>query len=125
MADLAAHHAEALGEPVHLFGMSTAGCVAQQFAADHPALVDRLVLAATACRLGEHGRALRRRYADLVAAGQGAVRLPGGAAAPGGPGDRRARPRRAPARLRGPDPPQRGRRQALPRDALAFLTEPG
>jgi pimeloyl-ACP methyl ester carboxylesterase len=87
MADLAAHHAEALGEPVHLFGMSTAGCVAQQFAADHPALVDRLVLAATACRLGEHGRALQRRYADLsqpAATAGPAPSWPRGCSPPGG-----------------------------------------
>lgn len=74
MADLAAHHAEVIAErfdgPVHVFGMSTAGSVAQQFAADHPALVDRLVLAATGCRLGERGRAWQRRYAELTAAGR-------------------------------------------------------
>lgn len=85
MAELAAHHAEEVTRqfsgPVHVLGMPTAGRVAQQFAADDPALVNRLVLAATACRLGEQGRALQRQCLELVAAGRyraaGAVLMKG------------------------------------------------
>jgi hypothetical protein len=50
--DLAAHYAEAIARefpgPVSVEGISTGGSIAQQFAIDHPQLVCRLVLAATA-----------------------------------------------------------------------------
>jgi pimeloyl-ACP methyl ester carboxylesterase len=53
--DLAGHYAEAIARqfpgPVLVHGISTGGSIAQQFAIDHPQLVRRLVLAATACRL--------------------------------------------------------------------------
>ena len=42
----------------------------QQFAIDHPQLVRRLVLAATACRLSPHGREVQRRFAELVRQGR-------------------------------------------------------
>lgn len=55
MSDIAADHAGAieqdLGEPVMLHGTSAGGSVALQLAIDHPALVRRLVVAASACRL--------------------------------------------------------------------------
>ncbi|MFE5502188.1 MULTISPECIES: alpha/beta fold hydrolase [Amycolatopsis] len=74
MADLAAHHAEELRErfdgPVDVLGVSTAGCLALQFAADHPGLVRNLVVGAAGTRLGSTGRRVQREYADLLAAGR-------------------------------------------------------
>jgi pimeloyl-ACP methyl ester carboxylesterase len=70
IADLAGHYAEAIaqefGGPVCVEGVSTGGSIAQQFAIDHPELVRRLVLAATACRLSPHGRQVQRRFAELI-----------------------------------------------------------
>ena len=58
--DLAGHYAQAIARqfpgPVLVHGISTGGSIAQQFAIDHPQLVRRLVLAATACRLSPYGR---------------------------------------------------------------------
>jgi pimeloyl-ACP methyl ester carboxylesterase len=74
IADLAGHYAEAIARqfpgPVLVHGISTGGSIAQQFAIDHPQLVRRLVLAATACRLSSHGRAVQRRYAELTRRGR-------------------------------------------------------
>ena len=68
--DLAGHYAEVTArqfpDPVLVHGISTSGSIAQQFAIDHPQLVRRLMLAATACRLSPHGREVQRRYAELV-----------------------------------------------------------
>ena len=72
--DLAGHYAEAVARqfpgPVLVHGISTGGSIAQQFAIDHPQLVRRLVLAATACRLSPHGREVQRRYAELTRQGR-------------------------------------------------------
>jgi pimeloyl-ACP methyl ester carboxylesterase len=72
--DLAGHYAEAIARqfpgPVLVHGISTGGSIAQQFAIDHPQLVRRLVLAATACRLSPHGRGVQRRYAELTRQGR-------------------------------------------------------
>lgn len=72
--DLAGHYAEAIARqfpgPVLVHGISTGGSIAQQFAIDHPQLVRRLVLAATACRLSPHGREVQRRYAELTRQGR-------------------------------------------------------
>ena len=72
--DLARHYAEAIARefqgPVCIEGISTGGSIAQQFAIDHPQLVRRLVLAATACRLSPHGRETQRRFAALTAEGR-------------------------------------------------------
>jgi pimeloyl-ACP methyl ester carboxylesterase len=74
IADLADHYAEAITRqfpgPVAVEGISTGGSIAQQFAIDHPQLVRRLVLAATACRLSPYGRAVQRRFAQLIEEGQ-------------------------------------------------------
>jgi pimeloyl-ACP methyl ester carboxylesterase len=74
MEDLAGHYAQAIaqefGGPVCVEGISTGGSVAQQFAIDHPQLVHRLVLAATACRLSAHGREVQRRFAELTRQGR-------------------------------------------------------
>lgn len=60
IADLAAQYADAIAHeflgPVHVAGVSTGGSIGQRFATDHPRLVRRLVLAATACRLSPYGR---------------------------------------------------------------------
>ena len=73
MAELAQEHADAirsLGEgPVEVVGISTGGSIAQQLAADHPDVVDRLLLLCTACRLGPEGRALQRRVAARIRRG--------------------------------------------------------
>jgi pimeloyl-ACP methyl ester carboxylesterase len=72
--DLAGHYAEAIAHefqgPVSVQGVSTGGSIAQQFAIDHPQLVHRLVLAATACRLSPHGREVQRRFAELTQQGR-------------------------------------------------------
>ena len=72
--DLAGHYAQAIARqfpgPVLVHGISTGGSIAQQFAIDHPQLVRRLVLAATACRLSPHGRKVQRRYAELTRQGR-------------------------------------------------------
>ena len=73
MAELAQEHAEAIrslaGGPVDVAGISTGGSIAQQLAADHPDVVDRLVLLSTACRLGPEGRSLQRRVAARIRRG--------------------------------------------------------
>jgi pimeloyl-ACP methyl ester carboxylesterase len=74
IGDLADHYAEAIARefpgPVSVEGISTGGSIAQQFAIDHPQLVRRLVLAATACRLSPYGRAVQRRFAQLIEEGR-------------------------------------------------------
>ena len=73
MTDLVNEYAEALedefGEPVDVLGISTGGRIALQFAADHPRLVRKLVVAGAAYRLSEHGREFQRRMAEFAAAG--------------------------------------------------------
>jgi pimeloyl-ACP methyl ester carboxylesterase len=72
--DLAGHYAEAIAHefsgPVCIQGTSTGGSIAQQFAIDHPQLVRRLVLTATACRLSPHGLEVQRRFAELTRQGR-------------------------------------------------------
>jgi pimeloyl-ACP methyl ester carboxylesterase len=74
IADLAGHYADAIAQqfpgPVCVWGISTGGSIAQQFAIDHPQLVRRLVLAATACRLSPAGREVQRRFAELIRDGR-------------------------------------------------------
>ena len=74
MTEIAAEHAEAIhalggGGPVDVAGISTGGSIAQQLAADHPDVVNRLLLLCTACRLGADGRVLQRRVAARVRGG--------------------------------------------------------
>jgi pimeloyl-ACP methyl ester carboxylesterase len=73
MADLAADLARALpqryGGPVDVVGISTGGSVALQLAADHPEVVRRLVIWASACRLSGRGRAVQRAEARFLRAG--------------------------------------------------------
>jgi pimeloyl-ACP methyl ester carboxylesterase len=55
--------------PAALMGVSTGASIALQLATDHPELVSSLVVAAGAATLGAEGRAVQRRYADLLADG--------------------------------------------------------
>ena len=74
MADIAADYAQAMlrrfDEPVDVIGESTGGSVALQLAADHPAVVKRLVVVSAAYRLGEEGRDTMLRVADDVLDGR-------------------------------------------------------
>jgi pimeloyl-ACP methyl ester carboxylesterase len=56
--------------PVDLMGISTGGPIAQQFAADHPELVHRLVLAMTGYHLIERGAGMQRKLIDLTLQGK-------------------------------------------------------
>ena len=73
MADLAAAYAAALREafagPVDVAGLSTGGSVALQLAVDHPDLVKRLIVVASAYRLGEPARRSQRHMAAMAKAG--------------------------------------------------------
>jgi len=74
MSDIAGHLAEAIehdvGEAVRLQGTSTGGSVALQLAIDRPDLVRRVVVVASAYRLGPRGKALQAEMAALVRAGR-------------------------------------------------------
>jgi pimeloyl-ACP methyl ester carboxylesterase len=73
VADLADDYATMLREwqaaPIDVVGISTGGEVALQLAADHPELVRRLVLVASACRLGPHGHQVERQAAEALERG--------------------------------------------------------
>lgn len=74
MADLAGAYAAGMkagfGGPVHVLGLSTGGVIAQQLAADHPGVVDRVVLAGTAYRLGPIGRRAQESFVQRARAGR-------------------------------------------------------
>ena len=73
MADMAADYSAAIrhdiGEPVSVHGTSTGGSLALQLAIDSPELVERVVVAAAACRLSEEGRRLQRELIRRTEAG--------------------------------------------------------
>ena len=79
MPQLAAVHAQIIAkrfaEPVDLLGSSTGGAIALQLAVDHPAVVNRLVIAASASWLGEDGRKKLRSYADEVGRGRSGAKI--------------------------------------------------
>lgn len=50
--------------PVDVLGISMGGLIGQQLCVRHPDLIDRLVAASSACRLGEAGREPARRMLD-------------------------------------------------------------
>jgi pimeloyl-ACP methyl ester carboxylesterase len=72
-AEIAAEHADAirdgLGGRADVIGISTGGSIAQQLAADHPDVVNRLVLASTGCRLEGSAKLMQRRVAARIRAG--------------------------------------------------------
>jgi pimeloyl-ACP methyl ester carboxylesterase len=59
-----------IGRPVDVMGISTGGTIAQHFAADHPELIGRLVLAMTGYRLTGDGKMLQWRIAGLTRQGE-------------------------------------------------------
>ena len=65
-ADCAAMIREEFGGPVDVIGQSTGGSIAQHLAADHPAVVRRLVLHSSAHTLSEPARALQLQVAGLA-----------------------------------------------------------
>lgn len=81
MARLAAEHADALRAgldvPVDVAGMSTGGSIAQQLAADHSDIVDRLALICTACRLGPLGKSSQADAARQLRAGRSRAAIAG------------------------------------------------
>ncbi|PYE53155.1 alpha/beta fold hydrolase [Deinococcus yavapaiensis] len=58
-----------IGQPAHIVGMSSGGSSAMHLAADHPHLVDKLVLAMTGYRLNSHGMDVGRVWRDLALEG--------------------------------------------------------
>jgi pimeloyl-ACP methyl ester carboxylesterase len=74
MQDMADDYAvmirEEFGDPVDVIGTSTGGAIAQHFAADHPDLVRRLVLHASAYTLGDAAKEVQLRVADLARQGK-------------------------------------------------------
>ena len=73
MADIARDYAEALrlqfGRPVDVMGISTGGSIALQLAADHPDVVNRLVIVSAAYRLSGPGAEAQLRVAREVQVG--------------------------------------------------------
>ncbi len=61
---------EELEWPVDVMGISTGGTIAQHLAADHPELVNRLVLAMTGHCLNERGKRLQIKVAELTRHGR-------------------------------------------------------
>ncbi|MGV9304027.1 alpha/beta fold hydrolase [Nonomuraea sp. NPDC003727] len=74
MPELAAVYAErfaaAFAGRVPVLAISTGGAIALQLAADHPKLLDRLVLGGTAATLGPPGRRAQRAYIERALAGR-------------------------------------------------------
>ena len=74
MADIARDYADALRlefpGPVDVMGTSTGGSIALQLAADHPDVVQRLIVVAAAHSLGPNGKQVMRRVAEEVLAGR-------------------------------------------------------
>ncbi len=61
---------EEFGEPVDVLGASTGGSIAQHFAADHPNLLRRLVLHASAHTLGDAAKKVQLRVGHLACQGK-------------------------------------------------------
>ena len=74
MADIARDYADALRlefpGPVDVIGTSTGGSIALQLAADHPDVVQRLIVVSAAHSLGPKGKQVMRRVAEEVLAGR-------------------------------------------------------
>jgi pimeloyl-ACP methyl ester carboxylesterase len=56
--------------PVDVVGVSYGGLIAQHLAADHPDLIHRLVIAWAAYKIGDEGKQLDTRYAELMSQGK-------------------------------------------------------
>ena len=73
-AHLTAMTADALrvefGEPVRVLGISTGGSISLQLAAEHPDVVERLVLLSSGCRLGAQAALVQREMIRLAARGR-------------------------------------------------------
>ncbi len=63
---------EEFNGPVDVIGVSTGGSLALQFAADHPDLVQRLVIHSSAYRLGEAGKEVQLEAGRLASEGKNA-----------------------------------------------------
>lgn len=74
MADIARDYADALRlefpGPVDVMGTSTGGSIALQLAADHPDVVQRLIIVCAAYTLGPNGKKVQRRVAEEILAGR-------------------------------------------------------
>ncbi|MFN8382537.1 MAG: alpha/beta hydrolase [Anaerolineales bacterium] len=55
-----------IGNPAHIMGMSSGGSSAMHLAADHPDLVNKLVLAMTGYRLNSNGKLIAEIWRDLA-----------------------------------------------------------
>jgi pimeloyl-ACP methyl ester carboxylesterase len=70
LKDMAADYAvmirEEFGGPVDVLGISTGGSIAQHFAADHPDLVQRLVVHSSAYVLSDSAKRLQLKLAELA-----------------------------------------------------------
>jgi len=58
------------GGPLDVIGTSYGGLIAQHLAADHPDLIRRLVIAMAAYRVGDEGRELDMKFAELMSQGK-------------------------------------------------------
>jgi pimeloyl-ACP methyl ester carboxylesterase len=71
LAEVYAHGLKAMFDgPVNALGISTGGSIALQLAADHPELVDRLILGGAAFTLGPIGKRAQRAYIQRAHAGK-------------------------------------------------------
>jgi len=69
-ADCAAAIDKEIGAPVDIVGTSYGGLLAPYIAADHPELVDHLVLDGVAFRVSDQGKAVDLRFAELQSRGK-------------------------------------------------------
>lgn len=74
IGDMADDYAEMVEQefhsPVDVIGLSTGGSICQQFAADHPDLVRKLVIHSSAYRLGPEGKDVQLRAREYASRGQ-------------------------------------------------------